>query len=157
MYCIVNYIYKADMIFLNMFNGRRVTRMPSQELDLVGVARSSRPGCSNPPFGSAPCCSPCSLVWLSSSPSPPSYRAREQALSSSCPCSYCCCSGCLLLLPLLLIVPENRLCHLLVLVLIVVVLPLLWLWTALLHLLVALQARPALRHERVEGKAHLPL
>merc|ERR1712152_25253 len=65
-------------------------------------------------------------------------------------------SGCLLLLPLL-IVPENRLCHLLVLVLIVVVLPLLWLWTALLHLLVALQARPALRNEGVEGKAHLPL
>merc|ERR1712223_1298885 len=66
-------------------------------------------------------------------------------------------SGCLLLLPLLPLLPENRLCHLLVLVLdvVVVVLPLLWLWTALLHLLVALQARPALRHERVEGEAHL--
>merc|ERR1711963_1321402 len=55
------------------------------------------------------------------------------------------------LLPLLLIVPKNRLCHLLV------VLPLLWLWTALLHLLVALQPWPALRHERVEGEAHLLL
>merc|ERR1711963_27835 len=61
------------------------------------------------------------------------------------------------LLPLLLIVPKNRLCHLLVFLLVFVVLPLLWLWTALLHLLVALQARPALRHERVEGDAHLLL
>merc|ERR1712013_532707 len=40
-------------------------------------------------------------------------------------------SGCLLLLPLLPLVPKNRLCHLLVLVVVVVV-PLLWLWTALL-------------------------
>merc|ERR1711902_25028 len=64
-------------------------------------------------------------------------------------------SGCLLLVPLLLFVPAYSLNQLLILV--VVVLPLLWLWTALLHLLVALQARPALRHERVEGKAHLPL
>merc|ERR1712200_30387 len=63
-------------------------------------------------------------------------------------------SGCLLLLSLFLIVPENRLCHLLVLV-VVVVLPLLWLWTVLLHLLVALQPGPAFRHERVEGEAHL--
>merc|ERR1711963_692745 len=61
------------------------------------------------------------------------------------------------LLPLLLIVPKNRLCHLLVVVVVVVVLPLLWLWTALLHLLVALQPWPALRHERVEGDAHLLL
>merc|ERR1712223_932785 len=62
-------------------------------------------------------------------------------------------SGCLLLLPLLPLVPKNRLCHLVV----VVVVPLLWLWTALLHLLVALQARPALCHERVEGDTHLLL
>merc|ERR1712027_224065 len=47
-------------------------------------------------------------------------------------------------------------CLLLFLVVVVVV-PLLWLWTALLHLLIALQARPALRHERVEGDAHLLL
>merc|ERR1712013_592922 len=65
-------------------------------------------------------------------------------------------SGCLLLLPLLPLVPKNRLCHLLVLVVVVVV-PLLWLWTALLPLLIALQARPALSHERVEGNAHLLL
>merc|ERR1712107_659593 len=62
-------------------------------------------------------------------------------------------SGCLFLLSLLPLLPENRLCHLLVLV----VVPFLWLWTALLHLLVALQARPALRHERVEGDADLLL
>merc|ERR1711902_254897 len=68
-------------------------------------------------------------------------------------------SGCLLLVPLLLFVPAYSLNQLLILVLVVVVvvLPLLWLWTALLHLLVALQARPALRHERVEGDAHLLL
>merc|ERR1712107_806758 len=65
-------------------------------------------------------------------------------------------SGCLFLLSLLPLLPENRLCHLLVLVVVVVV-PFLWLWTALLHLLVARQARPALRHERVEGDAHLLL
>merc|ERR1711902_234568 len=69
-------------------------------------------------------------------------------------------SGCSLL-PLLLIVSAYSLNQLLILVLVVVVvvvvLPLLWLWTALLHLLVALQARPALRHERVEGDAHLLL
>merc|ERR1711902_454263 len=68
-------------------------------------------------------------------------------------------SGCLLLVPLLLFVPAYSLNQLLILVVVVVVvvLPLLWLWTALLHLLVALQARPALRHERVEGDAHLLL
>merc|ERR1711902_259418 len=68
-------------------------------------------------------------------------------------------SGCLLLVPLLLFVPAYSLNQLLILVLVVVVvvLPLLWLWTALLHLLVALQARPALRHKRVEGDAHLLL
>merc|ERR1712061_189486 len=68
-------------------------------------------------------------------------------------------SGCLLFLSLLLIVSDNWLCHLLVLVVVVVVVVvlLLWLWTALLHLLVALQARPALRHERVEGDPHLLL
>merc|ERR1711902_268768 len=67
-------------------------------------------------------------------------------------------SGCSLL-PLLLIVSAYSLNQLLILVLAVgvVVVPLLWLWTALLHLLVALQARPALRHERVKRDAHLLL
>merc|ERR1712107_897938 len=56
-------------------------------------------------------------------------------------------SGCLFLLSLLPLLPENRLCHLLVLVVVVVVVvvvPFLWLWTALLH-------------ERVEGDADLLL
>merc|ERR1711953_733057 len=103
-----------------------MTRTPSQELDWVEVARSSR-------LVAPTTCSDRPLVVL---------RAPW--------------SGCLLLLPLPPLLPENRLCHLLVLVVVVVV-PLLCLWTALLHLLVALQARPALCHERVEGDTHLPL
>merc|ERR550519_1106045 len=65
-----------------------------------------------------------------------------------------------LLLPLLLLVPAHRLhCLLLLHIVVLLVIPLfpLWFWARLLHLLVALKAGPALRHEGVKGDPHLLL